>query len=358
MKPIIDLYKEVVIQIATPFAVGTGFYLKKYNLIVTNEHVVRNNRFVVVEGIGIDRFLSPVVYLDSSYDLAFVKGPKNNNLPEIFLGDSHLVEAGNVVLAVGHPFGLKFTATQGIVSSTLHKQEDINFIQHDAAINPGNSGGPLVNINAEVIGVNTFILRDGQSIGFALPSNILRICIEEFLKHGDSLATRCSTCKNLVFEKNNQEKYCPNCGSEITHISQIQDYEAFGMRKDLEEIIKEFGYEVEISRRGPYHWEIQNESARILISYHEESGMIVAESILANLPKENILPIYSYLMQQNSILQGLSLGINKNSILISTIMFDQYLKREYGARILKDLIDKANYYDELLIRDFGAIDYD
>ncbi|MEO6190895.1 MAG: peptidase S1, partial [Saprospiraceae bacterium] len=85
---------------------------------------------------------------------------------------------------------------------------------------------------------------------------------------------------------------------------------------------------------------------------------IVAESILANLPKENILPIYSYLMQQNSILQGLSLGINKNSILISTIMFDQYLKREYGARILKDLIDKANYYDELLIRDFGAIDYD
>ncbi len=358
MKPIIDLYKNAVIQIATPFSVGTGFYLKGENLIITNEHVVRNNKSVVIEGQDIKRQISPVIFMDSHFDLAFIKGPQNGNLKEVQLGDSGMVREGNVVIAVGHPFGLKFTATQGIVSSTLHKEEDILYIQHDAALNPGNSGGPLINDKAQVIGVNTFILRDGQSIGFALPSNIVQQTIREFKAKPNAIAVRCVSCINIVFEGGKAEKYCPNCGSEIKQISAIEEYQALGMRKDLEDIIKSFGYEVELSRRGPNNWELNKDSAKILLSYHEESGMIVGESNLANLPKENILPIYTFLMQQNAELKGLSLGINKNNIILSTIMFDQYLKPEYSAGILKELIDKSDYYDDLLIKQFGALDHE
>lgn len=129
-----------MIQIATPFSIGTGFFLKNENLIITNEHVVRNNKEVVIDGKGLQRVVSPVIYLDPKYDLAFIKSPEIHTLADIHLGDSSKVVEGDQVLVVGHPFGLKYTATQGIISNTLHQQDDIQYIQHDAALNPGNSG--------------------------------------------------------------------------------------------------------------------------------------------------------------------------------------------------------------------------
>jgi len=87
MRALIEQYKGVVIQIATPFSIGTGFYLKEYDLIITNEHVVRNNKDVVVEGKGVQRVLSSVRYLDPKFDLAFVQGPKANPWISIKLTD-------------------------------------------------------------------------------------------------------------------------------------------------------------------------------------------------------------------------------------------------------------------------------
>lgn len=209
LKDIIELYKGAVIQIATPFSIGTGFFLKNENLIITNEHVVRNNKEVVIDGKGLQRVVSPVIYLDPKYDLAFIKSPEIHTLADIHLGDSSIVVEGDQVLAVGHPFGLKYTATQGIISNTLHQQDDIQYIQHDAALNPGNSGGPLVNVNGEIIGVNTFIIKDGQNIGFSLPSQYLLDSIKDFRKGENPVAVRCDSCSNLVFEHNKEKKYCP-----------------------------------------------------------------------------------------------------------------------------------------------------
>ncbi|MBK9533548.1 MAG: trypsin-like peptidase domain-containing protein [Chitinophagaceae bacterium] len=142
MRALIEQYKGVVIQIATPFSIGTGFYLKEYDLIITTEHVVRNNKDVVVEGKGVQRVLSSVRYLDPKFDLAFVQGPKPNPWMSVKLHDQEDFREGDPVIAVGHPFGLKYTATQGIISNSSHQQDDLYYIQHDAALNPGNSGGP------------------------------------------------------------------------------------------------------------------------------------------------------------------------------------------------------------------------
>ncbi|MCC6816944.1 MAG: trypsin-like peptidase domain-containing protein [Saprospiraceae bacterium] len=358
MKPIIDLYKDFVIQIATPFSVGTGFYLVEKNIIVTNEHVVRNNKSVVVDGKGFKRAMFPVIYLDEKFDLAFIQGPGNPYHYKIELGDSDALTEGNSVVAAGHPFGLKFSATQGIVSNTRHMQGDIHYIQHDAALNPGNSGGPLINDQAQIVGVNTFILREGHSLGFALPSNILKTTLEEFLNKKSRPSVRCTSCLDIIEESSLKQNYCPNCGSQLNLISSIDEYQASGIRKNLEDILRTNHIEVELCRRGPYNWEISEGSAKILLAYHEESGMIIAESILAKLPKEKILPIYKWLMQQNFEMRGLSLGINKNSIMLTTIMYDQFLKPEFAAKILDDLFKKANEFDDLLIRQFGALPND
>ena len=354
MKQIIELYKSVVLQLATPFSVGTGFYLGEYQLIVTNEHVVHNNKEVVVEGKGFPRALAQVVYIDARYDLAFLKCSAIQEMPIVQLQEMERNE-GDAVIAVGHPFGLKFTATQGIISNTVHQHAEINYLQHDAALNPGNSGGPLVDVDGKVIGVNTFIIQNGQNIGFSLPVKILRECLAEFVGIGSKLSVRCTACSNLVSEPNPEKKYCPNCGAEIHMISDIEDYQPTGIKLEIESILQQMGYDIRLTRRGPQQWEVINGSAKILLSYHEQSGMITGDALLCTLPKENIKSIYSYLLQQNHKLRNLSISLKGNDIILSLIVFDQYFKAETGAKSVQNLVRTANELDDYLVQEFGAI---
>ena len=137
MNTIIELYKDIVVQIATPYSTGTGFILPREKLIVTNEHVVRDNHELVIEGRLIPKQLAKVVFLDQRFDLAFIALPAMASMPELVdIEKIQKLKEGDLIIAVGHPFGLKYTATQGIVSNTMHMQNDISYIQHDAALNP------------------------------------------------------------------------------------------------------------------------------------------------------------------------------------------------------------------------------
>ena len=103
---IIETFKPVLIQIATPYSTGTGFYLKEHRIIVTNEHVIRGNRQVVIDGISIKKQLVNVLFTDSKYDLAFLSPPKEL-LPNVGLVPEGKLKDGDQIVAVGHPFGLK-----------------------------------------------------------------------------------------------------------------------------------------------------------------------------------------------------------------------------------------------------------
>ena len=104
------------------------------------------------------------------------------------LGDSDKLQVGQWAIAIGNPFGLDRTVTVGVVSATGRSNMGIetyeNFIQTDASINPGNSGGPLLNVNGEVIGINTAIVAAGQGIGFAIPVNMAKQIVEQLIKKG------------------------------------------------------------------------------------------------------------------------------------------------------------------------------
>lgn len=359
-RSIIESFREVVIQIATPYSTGTGFFLKGPDLIVTNEHVVRGNREVVIDGQSFDKQLVKVLFSDSKYDLAFLHSPTEHKMPEVPLAreEEDKLAEGETVLAVGHPFGLRFSATQGIVSNLMHQQNQIQYIQHDAALNPGNSGGPLINLKGQVVGVNTFIIRDGNSIGFSLPVKYLQAAMEAYREHegkGSKVAVRCHSCSNLVFEDNIAEgDFCPNCGAKIILPSQVDKYEPVGVKRTIEEILGALNFNVDLSRRGPNHWELNRGSAKINISYHEKTGLIVGDAYLVTLPLENIEKIYNFLLRENYQIENLTFSVKGNDIILSLLIYDRYLNAETGNKLFDHLIKSADKYDNLLVDEYGA----
>jgi serine protease Do len=354
MENVIDQLQGIVIQIATPYVTGTGFYLAEADMIITNEHVVRDNREVIVDGKNFDRQLGEVCYLDIRYDLAFIRPPVNHNLGTALIGDTSGIKVGQSVIAMGHPFGLPFSATQGILSNLDHDVDGIRYLQHDAALNPGNSGGPLLTLDGTIIGINTFIIRDGQSIGFSLPSEYLSETLAEFKKRPACKAIRCASCSNIIFESDVTEAYCPSCGAVIQNISDIEPYEALGISKTIEDILEDLGYQVSLTRRGPNLWQIQRGSASIEISYHEKSGLIIGDASLCELPKSGNEKIYQYLLQQNHKLEGLSFSIKNRDVQLSLLTYDQYLNKTSGKTLLEKLFQKSDEYDNILVEEMGA----
>jgi serine protease Do len=167
--------------------VGSGFIMSKEGYILTNNHVVEDADQIKVKLAGGKEFDGKVVGRDPKTDLALVKIAGDSDLQPLKLGNSDDLKVGNWVVAVGSPFGLEQTVTAGIVSAkgrVIGSGPYDNFIQTDASINPGNSGGPLINLQGEVVGINTAIIASGQGIGFAIPINMAKEIAPQLQKRG------------------------------------------------------------------------------------------------------------------------------------------------------------------------------
>jgi serine protease Do len=169
-------------------SLGSGFIVDKEGYILTNNHVVEGADEIKVKCSDGREFKARVIGRDKKTDLALIKiASLFKDLPTLVLGDSDTMRVGDWVLAIGNPFGLEHTVTQGIISATgrvIGAGPYDNFLQTDAPINPGNSGGPLVNLRGEVIGINTAIVSSGQGIGFAIPSSMAKTIISQLKNKG------------------------------------------------------------------------------------------------------------------------------------------------------------------------------
>lgn len=166
-------------------SLGSGVLVDPSGIIVTNFHVIKGADEVKVATSDGREFASRILLKDESLDLAVLKIDSEKPFPVVAIGDSDALEVGDLVLAIGNPFGVGQTTTSGIVSALARSHIGISdsgyFIQTDAAINPGNSGGALINMDGQLIGINTAIFsRSGGSIGigFAIPSNMVRAFVE------------------------------------------------------------------------------------------------------------------------------------------------------------------------------------
>ena len=185
-------------------SLGTGVLLSADGYLVTNAHVVQGSRQVRVqlpasdrETAGRNSILKPnghmvdakIVGVDRETDVAVLK-VNETGLAHLSLGDSESLRPGQLVLAFGNPLGLQNSVSMGVVSSTARQiktDDPMIYIQTDASINPGNSGGPLVDVDGNVVGINTFILSQSggsEGIGFAIPSNIVKTVFEQIRKDG------------------------------------------------------------------------------------------------------------------------------------------------------------------------------
>lgn len=166
---------------------GSGFIINEEGYIVTNNHVVERATEIKVTLVDDEEYSAKIIGRDENTDLALLKINAKHTFPFVKFGDSDRLRVGDVVVAVGNPFGLDHTVTQGIVSQ---KDRSIGFgrydqfIQTDASINPGNSGGPLLNINGDVIGINAAIKGMNTGIGFAIPANVAKAVITQLKDKG------------------------------------------------------------------------------------------------------------------------------------------------------------------------------
>jgi S1-C subfamily serine protease len=172
---------------------GSGFILDKQGHILTNNHVIDNAQRVEVTLYDKHKYKATVVGVDKGHDLALLQINNVPNLQPATLSESQSLTVGQLVYAIGNPFGLSGTMTRGIISAIRSIRGPQNnpiedAIQTDAAVNPGNSGGPLLNSKGEVIGITTLIANNGadqsSGIGFAIPINTAKAVLDDFAKYG------------------------------------------------------------------------------------------------------------------------------------------------------------------------------
>ncbi len=182
-------------QVQTMFGVfpqqgaGSGVIVRPDGYVITNNHVVQGATNIKVTLVGGRALAGRIIGRDPLADLAVIKVDSKDPLPAARLGSSRSLQVGQLAIAIGNPFGLGSTVTTGVVSA-LDRNIELpnlvveNLIQTSAAINPGNSGGALVDSSGAVIGINTAIIPNAQGIGFAIPSDVARVEMEQLIANG------------------------------------------------------------------------------------------------------------------------------------------------------------------------------
>ena len=184
------MIKDQLLRVFPVEGVGSGVIIDKKGYILTNNHVIEKaNKLRVTTPDG-NTYEGNIIGADKYTDLAIIKVDSSDALSHAILGDSDELKIGQIVIAIGNPFGLEGgpSVTAGIISSLNRRLRFENgtmeLIQTDAAINPGNSGGPLVNTKGQVIGINTAKMPYAQGIGFAVPINVAKLIINDLINNG------------------------------------------------------------------------------------------------------------------------------------------------------------------------------
>jgi serine protease Do len=358
IQELIEKYRSIVVQIATADGSGTGFLLPRHQLIVTNHHVIKGNWTATLKGKHLEKQLGTVVYTNPRWDLAFIRLEQEIALEVDLLGENLILQDGEAVIAIGHPFGLDYTATQGVVSRLERVQNGLTYIQTDTAINPGNSGGPLINLQGQIVGVNTFIIQNADNLGFALPVQYVKDAVASYLPYYGKQIACCASCSGLVGVENvDMEKYCPECGTEVQlpTVDQNDTHVAGGMAATVESALELLGIPKNLCRNGAHAWAIDQGSANINIIYKPEKYAVFLDASMGRLPKQNIKPLYEYMLRENCNKETHFFFTVQENIYLSAVILNMDISPQECAGIFTDIFTKADDYDDILMKRFGCL---
>lgn len=353
MNEIIDTFRNCVVQIATPYSGGTGFILSNERLVVTNYHVVKNCEEVVVNGREFEKTKARVLFIDPYLDVAFIESPvPAGDGPMLSQGE---VSEGDTVLAIGHPLGLKYTSTSGIISKTERDYNGIKYFQTDAAINPGNSGGPLINSEGEIIGMNTFIIKEAESLAFSLPFSYIRECLESYSAMKGSTAVRCRSCRLTQKKEDISGDFCNNCGFRFDKDDiHTRPFKPEGIVAKIEKVIEEVGFDPGLSRGGPMFWDFSNDDFWVKITYVQATKFVILDAPIAMVPKERIGEFFELALKENFKFTDLVFSLQNNELLLSALTFEDDFHHDIELKKLKDLMEAATKYRKDLKANFDA----
>ncbi|MEO1651994.1 MAG: trypsin-like peptidase domain-containing protein [Bacteroidota bacterium] len=342
-----------VVKIGTSSGSGSGFYLKNQGLVVTNNHVVGNNKMVSIETQDKERMAAKVVFLNPIVDLAFLLPSKSlEHLPSMFLLPEGKVQSMERVAVLGYPYGMPFTVTDGIVSSPEQPMDGRYYIQTDAAVNPGNSGGPLVNLRGEVVGVTTSKFANADNVGFAIPVKDLVLDLESFAENVDmQFSVKCPSCGSLLFEK---VEYCYNCGAEIDQDTLFDEPKLSPLAQFVESALSELGINPVIARNGYDYWEFHQGSSMVRIFVYNKNYLYTT-SPLVKLPKQNLENVYRYILSNPA--SPFSFGIWEGMIYLSYRVHLSDLQSSFQDEIknkIAHFAEKADDLDNFLIENYNC----
>lgn len=340
----IENIKSNVVRISTPYATGNGIVIPIWNLIITHEHIVRDCRQVLVEGIHLKREKYDILFLDEKYDIALIAYLRDTAADVKFETN----DVDEDLLFVG------LSMTSELVVKKGKKIPDAASgltVKHNASLSSEFNGSPVFDTHGNLLGIGIFTNTNNKGAGYYLPMFEIIKAQEDYSKHYPVKAIRCSNCETIVVD---YSKNCQQCSNTIKSISHIDEYEARGINKLIEDVIVSLGYDVGISRRGVSKWLIDEGSADIIIAYNEKSGFIVAEATLAYSASEFETEMYTYLMKQNYFNKGMSFNLKEDSIILSLMIYDQHLHFNTCKKLIGNLIKSADRYDTILINEFGA----
>ncbi len=344
---------STIVQITTPYTIGTGFCISDPPLVATNEHIVRDNRNAIVDHPVSGRQVAQVVYLDPKRDLALLRLPIPIPMLEFHRAGEALPKEGQQVWALGGK--PEQTVRSGVITESGHLINGVRYLQHNAGLEVSDSGGPLFDSYGQLVGMNSFLAAGSGIMGLCLPSVHLQEAVAYMRKATGKTASRCIQCDQIVSDHNLVDNNnCPQCRVPIQLPSQIADYQPIGIAATIEQLLTNTGHQPTLSRRGPNSWQVQHGSADIHISYYEKNGLIVGDAYLCVLPSDDNEALYAFLLKQNFDIENLSFSIKDDEIVLSLMIYDRYLNEETGLTLFKYLFERADHYDNVLVEKYGA----
>ncbi len=346
-----NIYKSVF-KVTHAGGSGSCFYLKSYNLFITNYHVVEGFHTVAVHDSGRNPYLAKVVLANVSLDIALLSVSHDfYDLPDISLSGNDTLGIGGKIRVAGYPYGMPFTVTEGTVSAPKQLMNGRYYIQTDAAVNPGNSGGPILNEKDEIVGITAAKITEANNMGFGIRVENLRKVLDSVgCLDRSTFNVQCEGCDELI---SSPDDYCPSCGERLPegifeerHVSPLTEF--------CESAIGRMGINPVLARDGYEAWRFHKGSSEIRIFVYDQAYLFMVSPVNL-LPKKEVEKVLDYMLSAD--FAPYKMGVDGRQIYLMYRIHLSDITDEYENLIRENMVnlaEKADAMDNMLVEQFGC----